>query len=192
MLNTTCNRRVCVIPMSGLSKTSFGSTWLNRFPKDDQKAATLLMDEILLVGRDTLAAGLQESLQILVHQTANHPIALYVEREIPKIVEGKRPNRVVRILPLFCTEGDGRRAIGNGPPAILPNDSKEVGSEGPLANFITDACRRNAKALISHPGPDLLRSKRVRTIVIISDFIGSGQRVFDMLEAFWLVRTIRS
>ena len=45
---------------------------------------------------------------------------------------------------------------------------------------------------LSHPGPDALRTCRASHIVIVTDFIGSGKRVWEMIEAFWRVATIRS
>lgn len=69
------------------------------------------------------------------------------------------------------------------------------GAESPVAEKLADAVM-----LVSHDAlyrglrllPDALRTSRVSHIVIVTDFIGSGKRVWEMLEAFWRVATIRS
>jgi hypothetical protein len=85
------------------------------------------------------------------------------------------------------------RATGDGPNPV-PFDPKkpEIGSEGLLANLITNYCRLHAPKALNHPGPDLLRKRRVGPIVIVADFIGSGNRVWEMLEAFRAIATFRS
>jgi hypothetical protein len=47
---------------------------------------------------------------------------------------------------------------------------------------------------MNHPGPDLLRGKKspAGSIGLVTDFIGSGSRVREMLDAFWAVPSVRS
>jgi hypothetical protein len=50
----------------------------------------------------------------------------------------------------------------------------------------------NPDFVLSHPGPDDLRAKRVRKIVIVTDFLGSSKRVYEMLDAFARVASTQS
>src|SRR5208337_3578272 len=111
-------------------------------------------------------------------------IALYAERRIKK---------VFGIIPTFFPGSRHGRAKGPGvqPVQADPRD-QEVGSEGVVAQLITDYCRRNPEVALSHPGPTKLRDDRVSHIVIVTDFIGSGLRVYDMLESFRYVATLQS
>lgn len=67
-----------------------------------------------------------------------------------------------------------------------------MGSEGILAALISKFRYANPDVALSHPGPDDLRQKRVRKIIIVTDFIGSGGRVYEMLEAFAKVASMQS
>ncbi len=78
------------------------------------------------------------------------------------------------------------------PIAPVPAYSGEVGSEGIVANLITEICRENPKLAISHPGPTKIRSAGIRVFIVISDFIGSGERLETYLSAAWRVKSVRS
>ena len=150
-----------------------------------------LIEEILLVSTDQLIAALRNSLEDILEgqnrsgaDPSRHPIALYAEREMSKDGE--------RVLPFFPSSERGR-ASGRGVAPIIDVQTPEVGSEGIIANFITSFCRlRSSATALNHPGPDKLRLRKVRAIVVVTDFIGSGNRVFEMLEAFRNVATLRS
>ena len=156
------------------------------FNQSEREMATALIDEILLVSRDAFYRGMRSLIDnILKEQSdSNYPVALYAERDV------NRDN--VRVYPLFQDSEIGR-AMGPGVAPIIVNpDNQEVGSEGAIANLITDYCRLNFNLAIPHPGPDDMRSRKVKRIVIVTDFIGSGERIWKMLEAFRVVATIRS
>ena len=173
--------------MTKLSTTSLGTAWLESFEDTSERAtAALLIDELLLVSRDELICGLRQAIEAILtkREDPQRPIALFAERAVPKF------DKVVQ--PFFPSSASGR-ATGSGvPPIIVDPRDQEVGSEGLVANLITDLARYYGKSVLSHPGPDLMRAERVRHIVIVADFIGSGKRVWEMLEAFRAVATLRS
>lgn len=114
-------------------------------------------------------------------------VGLYAEREIAT-VNGS-------LEPLFSeTQGKVRRATGRGPLPIKPlvAQSSQVGSEGIVAQLITELCREFPRLFYSHPGPDLIRKKRIRRLFIVSDFVGSGKRASAYLQSAWSVRSVRS
>lgn len=173
--------------MSRLSSAPVARKWLEGLDNPAERAtASTLIDEVLLVSGEALVQELRRLIETLLtdRDDPERPIALYAERAVPK------RDRVV--LPFFPDAGSGR-AIGLGiPPIVVDPDDQEVGSEGLIANLITTLVRRHGGDVLSHPGPDRLRSGRARQIIIVTDFIGSGKRVWEMLEAFRAVATLRS
>jgi len=171
--------------MAALSTTPFGQAWLAQFTGVEQDAARRLIDEIMLVSRDDLQRGLRQLIERVLDARGdpNRPAALYAERKVAKDKTG--------ILPLFPGAANGR-ATGPGVPPIVVDDDQEVGSEGVIANLITDVCRLRRNNALSHPGPDTMRERKAGPIVIVADFIGSGDRIWRMLEAFRKVATLRS
>lgn len=154
--------------------------------QSERELAAALIDEVLLVGRDTLMRGLRSLIGALLldrNDTAR-PIALFAERAVPKL-NGE-------VLPLYPGSRMGR-ATGPGIlPIVVDPADQEIGSEALVGNLITDLQRHYYGDVLSHPGPDQMRAARVRHIVIVTDFIGSGKRVWEMLEAFRTVATFRS
>jgi hypothetical protein len=171
---------------SQLSDSRFVKAWLDAFPVAERETARILVDEILLVGADEFKRGLTDLLdQIRLEHGVERPIALYVEREVETDDDDE-------VLPLIAGTAHGR-ATGDGPnPVPFDSTKPEIGSEGLLANLITNYCRLHAPKAMNHPGPDLLRKYRAGPIVIVADFIGSGNRVWEMLEAFRAIATFRS
>jgi hypothetical protein len=179
-----------------LSASEFASDWLSQFSEAEQPVAAKLADAVMLVSHDTLHRGLRGLLDGLLADRnptlRDQPIALYAERAV-KTQEIKDPDlawTTKQALPYFPGTATGR-ATGAGVPAIDP-DEPQVGSEGLIAAFITGYGRLNTTLALNHPGPAKLRSKRASHIVIVTDFIGSGDRVWTMIDAFWRVATVRS
>ena len=172
--------------MTFLSGISRSAEWLLQFDESDREAAASLIDEILLVSGEAFQRGMRRLLDEVVasRPSADGKIALYAERPVKKVF-GK--------IPAFFPDSRHGKATGPGvqPVRADPRD-QEIGSEGVVAQLITDYCRQNPEVALSHPGPDKLRADRVGHIVIVTDFIGSGKRVHDMLEAFRYVATLRS
>ena len=172
--------------MAELSKTSFAQSWLNNFPPQDRDTASLLLDRIMLVGASEFIAAITKQMDRIERecQSAQPCLALYAEREIEKCNYD--------VIPFFPRTGKGR-ATGDGiPPVSVDLKKQDVGSEGIIAALISKYCKVPENYAISHPGPDALRENRVRKIVIVTDFVGSGRRINEMLDAFALVASIQS
>lgn len=170
--------------MTLLSQSNFASTWIDQFEPSDRKVARGLIDKIMLVTRDELSGGLVSLLDSIMagRQDQARPIALYAEREVTR-TDGE--------VDAFFPGSEAGRATGPGVSPVAADDL-EVGSEGTIANLITGYARLHRGSILSHPGPDRMRWDRVGTIVVVADFIGSGKRVYEMLEAFARVATIQS
>lgn len=163
-----------------------GMAWLRQFALRDQKLAADLLEVFCFVSRDEFATGLRER---VLHEArrVDGPIALYAEREL-----GHRlgvPHRLFKE-----SEGKLKRAYGLGPQPVKPIKAyrPEVGSEGIVAQLITDLCRQFPKRFLNHPGPDEIRKTRARAFWVLSDLVGSGKRAYDYLSAAWKVRSVRS
>lgn len=172
--------------MALLSTSSYGQKWLNNFDDDDRIVASSLIDNLMLIGASEFTSKINAKLMAIASQARqdNQVVAFYAEREVDK------ENKIVKAI--FPNSEYGR-AVGDGVPPIIVDPAKQdVGSEGIVATLITKLCKANGSRCLSHPGPDLLRNSKAKKIVIVTDFIGSGRRLSDMLDAFSKVASINS
>jgi hypothetical protein len=154
--------------MTFLSQTSIGIQFLARFTDSERETAAELIDEILLVSRDDFANGLRELLDEFSSRCGDptRKMALYAERPVKK---------VFGTIPAFFPNSRYGRATGPGAPPIIANPrDQEVGSEGVIAQFVTDYCRRNRAIAINHPGPSKMRRDRVKEIIIMRILSAQG------------------
>lgn len=176
-----------------LSQTEFSRDWLEQFSEAERPVAARLADAVMLVSYDALYRGLRLLLDEVISNRdegdQERPIALFAERAV---ATRDTEDGGEEILPFFPGTEEGRATGAGMPPIVVDPTDQEVGSEGAIANFITGYERLHRNRVLSHPGPDALRTRRVSHIVIVTDFIGSGNRVWEMLQAFWRVATIRS
>ena len=70
--------------------------------------------------------------------------------------------------------------------------SSNQGSEVRVANIIRNICRSDPEKFLNHPEIRSMREAKCRAIVLVDDFIGSGDRVWGFLNGFWLKPTITS
>lgn len=173
--------------MASLSGTSTGQSWLRNFDEADRPTAADLVDALMLVSAnefDTRIVGMLVDLERAAARK-NERIAIYAEREMPVGDDFT--------VPAFFPNTEIGRATGPGiQPVVVDPQRQSVGSEGIVAALITKFCAAHRSTTLSHPGPDDLRVHRARKIVLVTDFIGSGERMRKMLDAFWNVATIRS
>lgn len=160
--------------------------WLGQFAPEDQPDAIELLGHMGLVTRDAFAERL---LGLILGRLAegDGPIGLYAEREVPK--RKGVPHR------LFKEEASPpRRAHGVGPQPVRPELpwKPAVGSEGIVAQMVSEICKSYPVQVYDHPGPNLIREHSIRRFVLVTDFIGSGDRVMRYLGAAWRVRSVRS
>lgn len=160
--------------------------WLSQFSTAEQPIAESLLRETLLVTRDQFSERLR-ALIIQKFRASSGAVGLYVEREL-RVNRGV-PNRLFKE-----PRRKNRRAFGIGPNAIKPTKEydQDVGSEGIVAQLVSELCREFPNLFISHPGPDKIRKKRIRHFVLVSDFVGSGKRAESYIRAAWKVRSVQS
>jgi len=161
--------------------------WLEQFNLGDRSRAQKLLEAFAFVSRDDFIDHLR-ALLLREAETTQGFVALYAEREL-RHYHGK-PNR------LFSqTRRAVKRATGaKGPDAVKPTKAYDpsVGSEGIVAQMISQLCQEYPKKFLNHPGPEQIRQKRARAFWVVTDLIGSGERASNYLESAWLVRSVRS
>lgn len=159
--------------------------WLNQFEEDRDRAVDLL-DRVRKVGagefRDSLLKLIEARVRVL-----GQPVGLYAERSIRKY-KGQ-PNRL-----FLETRTKRKRAYGVGPKPVQPENQKfpETGSEGIVANIITQFVRGNRSLAFDHPGPDLIRERKIRHFILVTDFIGSGCQASRYLQSAWRLSSVKS
>ena len=160
--------------------------WLSQFRVEDQARAAKLAAAIALVSHDEFADNLRRLLSTRANAQAG-PVALYAERELPK--RFGIPHRLFKEANRKI-----KRATGIGPQPVKParRYNPDVGSEGLVAQLITELCRSDPKKYINHPGPDEIRQRKIRRFMVVTDLVGSGRRARTYLEAAWRVRSVRS
>lgn len=160
--------------------------WLSKFRVEHQAQAAILVKAITLVSRDEFTDNLRALLTARANAQAG-PVALYAERELPK--RFGVPHRLFKEANLKI-----RRAKGIGPQPVKPirGYAPDVGSEGLVAQLITELNRTNPEKFVIHPGPDEIRRRRIHLFVVVTDLIGSGRRARTYFEAAWRVRSVRS
>lgn len=185
-----------------LSQTRTGRSWISQFRDEDKADAAALLDEMRLFNEEEVSTTLRAMLNELAMRDRKNKrkIGLYAEREF----EGLPFN----VQPTKDKEGVLRqRAVGfKGPLGVKPiRDGRRVGSEGPVSFLIAQATEASSR-FVNQPGPDHIRGvaqgmsetaqktkpNPVETLVIVTDFIGSGSRVRTMLSKFWAVPSVRS
>ena len=163
--------------------------WIEQFAPSDRLAAEQLLSQFKFVDADTFRYDL--SYLIDAKLPPGEPAALYVEREEPKTTQ--RMYKEVTTYRGRCIPPK-RSASGIALPTMRPvrKINQIVGSEGIVANIVTNLSRLEPDRFVVQPSAELLRQKRVRHLVVVTDFVGSGTRVARFLSLLWNVRSIRS
>lgn len=161
--------------------------WLNQFDLEDQSDAADLLRAIQTVDASELTCGLRKVIQNISELHPDGALALFSERHIRR--NRGKPNRLFKE-----TRKRPHRAYGNSPAPVPQSHSKrpETGSEGIIATLITGLARSAPTRFLDHPPPDRIRKERARVHVVVTDFIGSGRRASDNLEAAWKLSSFKS
>lgn len=160
--------------------------WLAQFDTSDQIAASRLLSEILMVDANTFVSDMRQKI-LDVSAKYDGPVALCTERSIRKRL-GK-PNRMFKEA-----QRSPLRAFGDGPPPVPAGKpyARETGSEAVVASIITGLVRADRNKFIDHPGPDQIRIRKPDAYIIVTDFIGSGDRIIANLESVWQLKSFKS
>jgi hypothetical protein len=173
--------------LSAIESDAQSQAWLKQFNLGDRALAKKLLETFVLVSRDDFVDHMRAML-LREAENVGGMIALYAERELRH--RYGIPHRLFKE-----SKGAKKRALGvSGPAAVKPTKAYDpsVGSEGIVAQMISQLCLEHPRKFLDHPGPDRIRSKQARAFWVVTDLIGSGDRASRYLEAAWRVRSVRS
>ncbi|MBD9675685.1 hypothetical protein IB274_03190 [Pseudomonas sp. PDM18] len=169
--------------------------WLEQFNQrpDDYLLAKELFDKIIYVDHLDLKVHLHLKLDQLRFKSV--PCAVYVERELQK-TKALLPPAMYKEerVKVKGKKKYSLRARGAAAQAVqsLKYKQQEIGSEGILAQVLTKQCEKFPESYMFQPTAEEIRARKVRKIIVVTDFIGSGDRVASMLSSLWRVRSVRS
>lgn len=148
------------------------AAWLENFSLSRRDTARLLIDALELVSETDLRRELIAATLDLLPRLAG-PVAAFPAREVP---------------PHESAHAEGRTGGYQLLEPGLP------GSEAVLANILTGVLREGGATVGLLDGHDLesLRAHKVRTVLLIDDFSGSGNQLIKFHKALRRHKTIRS
>lgn len=175
-----------MVGIAAFLKAEPTQAWLSQIDAADQPIAIELLRALKLVSRDAFAERLQ-GLVLARLAAGDEPVGLYAERELKR-----RKGIPFRLFKEHRRKGC--RAHGVGPKPVEPTQAydADVGSEGIIAQLVSELCREQPTRFFNHPGPDTIRKEKIRRFILVTDFIGSGLRAETYLKAAWRVRSVRS
>lgn len=166
-------------------RASTKTPWLSQFLAADLPLAQRLAESIRFVSDTELKASLDQKLIELLSETDDR-IALFVERE------QKHPGgKTQRLYKQKVKSPKTAYGAASGPVVPKFDYDPKVGSEGIIAQFLSQFSREHPKALF-HPTVAKCIECEVRRFVLVTDLVGSGERTTDWLQAAWRTATLRS
>lgn len=182
--------------MQPLSTLPEAQAWLAKIEVGDRMIISRWLDDLKLVD----ANDFRRKLIALINREAqrlspDRPIALYAEREL-----ARRLGKTQYAFHQRPTRGpDGalrQRSYGSAAKFKVLQSTRtvrpEAGSEAIVANLLTQLQRGMSSRFVLNPGPDEYRAKRISTAFVVTDFVGTGNRTWSFLDAFWRMPTVRS
>lgn len=190
----SCDDAPMLPPLSALQPAI---DWLNQLDELDRPVAARWLDDLRLVDSQTFNDKLRSLVQERASQVAgNNPIALYVEREL---AQRNGLSQFAFWQKNTKSPISGKRAMRSYGPAVKfkllasqRTTRPEAGSEAIIANLMTGLQRSHRRQYFLNAGPDEYRSRKIRTVFVVTDFVGTGDRVWKFLNAFWRMPTIKS
>lgn len=163
-----------------LSSTGRGLSWLENFPDESRAIATQLLDAFMLVSWSDARIELRRRLEFVYNSAVS---------------QRKGPAWVLPVMADEDTRAMADLDRGIDPVAFenfLPASgiSSTPGSEGAVGNLVRDSVLRGAIG----PKTDVeeLRSKKVRTVILVTDLVESGSQVEDFAASLLRNTTLRS
>jgi len=171
------------------SETAEGQRWIENFRPEDKQVARLLVDSLKIVSETTFRASLG---QFLVDEIADlpKPVTFFPIRELPREAKAKSENSQP-IPPQSVNFGE---SLPIEPLPLRAHYSANPGSEGAVGNVLRDVLRDHQGPLNLVQAASIadLRDRQPRSIVLVDDYCGSGNRAAGYVEAWARHRTIRS
>jgi len=164
------------------SETAAGTAWLENFAEVDRVPATMLLDSLRFATLSTVSSGLQLLLAELVESgKVDGPVLAVPERALSEFDLAEDASEPPVAFDDF---------LPGAPISVTP------GSEGLVGRLLRDFAEAGGRTHGAWIAPDAdlerLRGERARSIVIATDYIGSGNQLLALAGAIARNRTIRS
>lgn len=175
-----------------LSASQTGLAWLKQFKTPpDIAAASALLDALLLLNDTDIADAIRDGIDQVTARRGfgRRTVALYAEREFDgKVVYSSELTPDAKGV----LRQRAKKYVGG--PVKPTRGKSRVGSEGSVAYLISQMVEKPRSQLKNHPAPKNIRAKSspVGAIAIVTDMIGSGDRITKMLDKFWNVPSVKS
>lgn len=167
------------------SSTVRGAAWIEQFETDDRTAAAALLNSIRFASADEVLGGVKAELESLLSGGAQFPLAIFpvlAKEDMQPVRPGALPND-----PVAFVDFDPSQALSPAP-----------GSEAHMANLAREVARTHSGRAVIRQGARApitlarLLDRKVRTLVFVTDYIGSGKQVVDYVATWHRNPTIRS
>lgn len=164
------------------SETTTGRTWLENFAPLDRPTAQILLDSLRFVDLDTLRNGLISKLEEAPREgVPEMPALLLAERKLEDLVKSDK-----RDAPIAYVDFQP-----GAPLSVTPGSEAFVGRI--LRDFAGSGKRSTGSEWIApDAGLEELRERRCRSIVLVTDYCGTGDRILKFAEALARNPSIRS
>lgn len=163
-----------------LSETTRATEWLRQFEDDDRAPARALLDSVRFVPGARVLAGVRQMVEDVISQRAD-----------------QAPTVAVPVLSI--EDMDNVRKDGPAPVVFENFDpgqpiASNPGSEALMAHLVTEIRKGSlASWLVSTPlSRDVMKNEKTRTLLCITDYIGSGRQVQRYIETWYRHKTIKS
>jgi hypothetical protein len=138
--------------------TGRGKLWIEQFDVADREIAERVASSLTLVSHSEFERSLQTILEKRASET-NDVAAFFAVREV-----GLQASYFEQYTDLVTGE---LNALSFG---------SDHGSEARIAALIRNLCKTDKERLLNHPSIGQMRAAKCRTVYLVDDFIGSGER----------------
>jgi hypothetical protein len=184
-----------------LSETDPARIWLEQFETSDVPIAKRLLDDLTVVTPTVFTTRMRKLVSDVI-RADRRAVALYPVWEVvePKLsILPKESDPGESVFPVDgphekATREKGKDGKRNFRRRTIPDPQLGIsGSVGSMIHLIGDLRKQFGTArLFDRPALSTLRATKCRKIVLLDDFVGSGQRLVSYLEAFYQHKTIKS
>lgn len=174
------------------SQTPRGEKWIDNFNPNDQIFAARLLDSLHIAGADRVRLGISEKLNELVSDgNIEEPLVLMTALSNEDIIKNEEKNNKNKEAEKeHAKKSEDRIAYSTYYPG--QKLSAQPGSEAITGNLIKNMTRHSSQWLPPTASIKDMRDKRIRSIVIVTDYSGSGTQVFEFAKTLTRNPTIRS
>lgn len=158
-----------------LALSIVGIQWLEQFAEADRRLARDVLSSLTLVSHNEFERTIEKLIRDKA-ESISGVVALFAVREMGYWDDYFE----------VAQQAEGSKhvdAVGRG---------ADIGSEGRIAAIIRNIAKSNRIKFLNHPSIEAMREHKCRTIMLVDDLIGSGNRSKTFAHSLWNNPTIKS